>query len=246
MIKIKGDGLSKIAVAVFCKTPAPGQSKTRLSPPLKAEECAEISACFIKDLAHTIGQLVQDGDVSAYALYTPRGSEQALLDLLPPGFNLALQCDGDFGTRLRLGAENLLRAGHDGAILVNSDSPTLPLSTLRAAVDAVHRGDSAVLGPAFDGGYTLVGLSKPHERLFEDMPWSTSAVYATTLDRAREIGLPVVSVPGWYDVDDRESLELLEAEFAGHPPPFSTTAGAYAWSTRQFLTNRRVALHHPK
>ena len=66
----------------------------------------------------------------------------------------------------------------------------------------MRRGDNVVLSPAADGGYTLIGLSKPHARLFADIPWSTSEVYRLTLERAREIGLPVVEVPGWYDVDD--------------------------------------------
>ena len=52
-----------------------------------------------------------------------------------------------------------------------------------------------MLSPAFDGGYTLIGLSKLHRRLFADIPWSTDAVYRLTLDRAREIGLPVVKFP---------------------------------------------------
>ena len=115
--------------------------------------------------------------------------------LLPSGFELAPQCDGDFGERLLQGTADLLDAGHAGAILVNSDSPTLPLSILRAAVDALKQGDNVVLSPAFDGGYTLIGLSKLHRRLFEDIPWSTDAVYRLTLDRAREIGLPVVERP---------------------------------------------------
>ena len=133
------------------------------------------------------------------------------------------QCEGDFGERLLQGTNDLLDAGHDGAILVNSDSPTLPASILRAAVDAVRQGDNVVLSPAFDGGYTLIGLSKPHRRLFEDIPWSTSSVYRLTLERAREIGLPVVNVPGWYDVDDAASLRMLEDELAGRGSAFHGT-----------------------
>ena len=63
-----------------------------------------------------------------------------------------------------------------------------------------------VLGPAIDGGYTLIGLSRPHARVFEDIPWSTPDVYRLTVERAAEIGVPVVTVPLWYDVDDRADL----------------------------------------
>ena len=231
--------MRKVAVAIFCKTPLPGQSKTRLSPPLRPEECAQLSACFIHDLARTVGKLAEDGDVAPYALYWPLGTERALRQLLPDSFNLMLQRDADFGSRLRDGLDDLLDAGHDGAILLNSDSPTLPLAILRAAVDAVRSGDNVVLSPALDGGYTLVGVSNRHPRLFEDMPWSTSSVHRLTLDRAREIDLPVVNVPGWYDVDDQASLNLLEQEFSGHPPKFASIAGADALATRKFLQARR-------
>jgi rSAM/selenodomain-associated transferase 1 len=237
--------LGTVAVAIVCKTPAPGQSKTRLSPPLRPEECAAISACFIRDLSATIEELVNDGDSTGHAVYTPRGSERALRALLPGHFELTPQCDGGFGERLLQGAKDLLDAGHDGAILINSDSPTLPASILRAAVEAVRQGDNVVLSPAFDGGYTLIGLSKLHSRLFEDIPWSTSSVYRLTLDRAREIGLPVVNLPGWYDVDDAASLRMLETELSGGKLPFAAPSGSPAPATRRFLRERRSAFAVP-
>jgi len=204
---------------------------------LRPEECAAVSACFIRDLTATIHELTRDGDVTGYAVYTPAGTEAALRTLLPPGFRLLLQCDGDFGTRLLAATRELLDT-HAGAILVNSDSPTLPAGILRAAVDATRRGGAVVLSPALDGGYTLIGLSKLYERLFEDIPWSTSKVHQLTIERASEIGLPVVNVSGWYDVDDAESLALLEAELAGEALPFTQTSGAHAPATRSYLSAR--------
>jgi uncharacterized protein len=234
-----------VAVGIMCKTPAPGKSKTRLSPALHPEECAALSACFIRDLSRTIARLSEDGDVTGYAVYTPVGSEEALRRLLPPGFKLMPQVDSDFGVRLFQGVSDLLNADHDGVLLVNSDSPTLPLPILQAAVDAVQQADNVVLSPALDGGYTLIGLSKPHRRLFEDIRWSTSTVYRRTLDRAREIGLPVVDVPPWYDVDDAASLRMLEDELSGEAPAFSTIPGADAPSTRLFLRQREMSLADP-
>ncbi len=236
--------MKPIAVAIVCKTPAAGKSKTRLSPPLKPEECAAISACFIRDLAATMHSLTEDGDVVASAVYTPQGSEAELRKLLPNGFHLTLQGEGDLGARLLKGTADLIEAGFGGAILVNSDSPTLPKSILRAAVNAVRQGNNVVLSPAFDGGYTLIGLSKPHPRLFDDMPWSTSEVYRLTLERAREIGLPVVNVPGWYDVDDAASFAMLEEELRGIPPSFAEPSliGAPAPATGAFVRARRKLL----
>ena len=231
-----------VAVAIFCKTPMAGKSKTRLSPPLRPDECAGLSACFIRDLSLTIQSLADDGDVAGYAVYTPLGTETALRRLLPLRFRLTLQGEGDLGERLLKGAADLLTDGHEGAILVNSDSPTLPKAILRQAVDAVRRGDNVTLSPALDGGYTLVGLSRPHARLFSDIPWSTSEVYRLTLERAREIGLPVMNVPGWYDVDDAASFQMLEDELSGRAPAFAAFEGADAPATRQFLRERKSAV----
>jgi rSAM/selenodomain-associated transferase 1 len=231
--------MKTVAVGIFCKTPLPGLSKTRLSPPLRPDECADLSACFIRDLTATIHEVAREGDVTGYAVYTPAGTEPALRGLLPPGFRLLLQCEGDFGTRLRIATHELLDA-HAGAILVNSDSPTLPASILRQAVDATRRGGTVVLSPAHDGGYTLIGVSQLHARLYADIPWSTAQVHGKTLERAAEIALPVTQVSGWYDVDDGESLALLEAELAGEPTPFAN--GADAPATRAYLSARNAPL----
>lgn len=234
--------MQPVAIGIFCKTPAAGSSKTRLSPALDPEECATLSACFIRDLAATIGELI-DGSTTGYAVYTPAGTESTLRALLPRGFRLLLQHEGDFGTRVVAATRELLEAGHAGAILVNADSPTLPAAILRAAVDATRRG-GVVLSPALDGGYTLVGLSTLHAQLFADIPWSTSRVHQTTVARAAEIGVPVVNVPGWYDVDDEESLSVLQSELAGEPPAFAQAGlrGAPAPFTRSFLAARNTAL----
>ena len=76
-----------------------------------------------------------------------------------------------------------------------------------------------MLGPAEDGGYYLIGLKRAHARLFEEIAWSTPAVFAQTVERAREIGLDPAVLPGWYDVDDLESLRRLDAELFEEPTP---------------------------
>ncbi len=230
-----------VALGLICKTPSPGKSKTRLSPPLRPEECADISSCFIQDISRTIAGVAEAGHAAGCAVYTPAGSESELRALLPDGFNLVLQGGGDLGVRLNKGILDLLEQGHAGAILVNSDSPTLPHSILKAAVDAVSAGDNVVLSPAIDGGYVLVGLSRPHPRLFEDIAWSTETVYRQTLERAREIDLPVVVLDPWYDVDDAASYGMLEAELAGTRPAFSApdVPAPDAAQTRTFLHRRR-------
>lgn len=227
--------MGTVAVAIVCKTPSAGLSKTRLSPPLSPDQCAALSGCFIRDLAATVTALSDDGDVTGVALYTPIGSQGDLSSYIPGNFLMVPQIEGGFGERLRHGAAELLAKGHEGAILVNSDSPTLPKAILRQAVDAIRTGDDVVLSPALDGGYTLIGLSRDHPRLFEDIPWSTSNVFRLTCERANELGLSLKVIPGWYDIDDASSLRQLIEELAGVSNSLHDLQGADAPSTRDFL-----------
>jgi hypothetical protein len=235
--------VNTVALAMLCKTPCAGGSKTRLSPPLSPQECAALSACFIRDVAATADSLPDAAGIVPYAVCTPAGSEAELRALLPGRFQLLPQREGDLGARMAAAISDLLALGHAGVVLIGADSPTLPASILRDAAEAVRHGDRAVIAPALDGGYLLIGLSRPYPGLFHGVSWSTSTVYAATLERARALGLPVTSLPGWYDVDDEASLRLLEAELRGVPPPCA--AAGVTWSdapaTRRFLASLRAA-----
>ena len=207
------------------------------SPPLRPEECGALSACFIRDLAATIHSLSLDGCAAPYAVYTPAGTEDALRALLPASFRLLLQCDDDFGARLLRATADLLDAGHAGAILVNADSPTLPASILRAAVD---RRPQRGRGRARPGDRRRLHAHRPvaaARARVRGHPLEHAASSSPHVQRAAEIGLPVVNVPRWYDVDDSQTLRLLEAELAGERLPFAEPGieGAEAPATRRFL-----------
>jgi rSAM/selenodomain-associated transferase 1 len=233
------------AIAIICKTPLPCRGKTRLRPVLGAAGTAALSACFIRDIAAAVEAVPAAIGRHGYAIYAPAGSEETLRPLLPSGWGLLAWQDGTLGVVLHGALSEFLARGHDCAVVVNADSPTLPPLLIAAAVAALRApGDRAVFGPACDGGYYLVGLQQPHRRLFEDIPWSTEAVLAVTLARAAEIGLEVVLLPRWYDVDDAATLALLEEELAGHALPFAEPGliGGPALHTRTFLAGRRASV----
>jgi hypothetical protein len=122
----------------------------------------------------------------------------------------------NFGDCLFSAITELLAAGHRSAVVLNSDSPTLPTSLLIETADALARpGDRVVIGPSCDGGYYLLGIKRQHRRLFEDVDWSTDRVKRQSIGRAREIGLEVYELPCWYDVDDQGALRMLHAELFG-------------------------------
>ncbi len=226
------------AVAIVCKTPGVGGGKSRLRPLLGAERVAALSACFIRDVAATLDRLAPAIGGSRIAIYSPAGSEEALRPLLPPRWRLFFQQAATIGEVLHASTTAFLAEGHDCALVVNADSPTLPATLVEQAVAALRApGERAVFGPASDGGYYLIGLKRSHPRLFEDIAWSTPSVLAQSMERAAEIGLPVALLPTWYDVDDAETFGILEAELAGTPPAFAPPgiAGAEPHHTRAML-----------
>jgi rSAM/selenodomain-associated transferase 1 len=230
---------SSAGLGIMCKAPRPGRSKTRLSQVIGPDHAAALSGCFLKDVASVVAAVAQTHSGKGYGIYAPAGSEAEVRAYLPPTFGLVLQDARNFGMALRNGARHLLQvSGHGCAILINSDSPSLPPGLLAAAVEALRRdGDRVVLGPATDGGYTLIGIKRDHPALFEDIPWSTPEVLGLTVERAKSIDVDVETLPTWYDVDDADTFSLLLDEIAGLRPSFGVdgmTAGP-ATATRAYL-----------
>jgi rSAM/selenodomain-associated transferase 1 len=221
------------AIAIMAKAPRAGRCKTRLVPPLSPEQAAGLSRAFLRDITGNLALAARHAEISPYVAYAPAG-EQSLFDgLLAPGTRLVL-ADGagampdgvcGFGTCLFHAIETLLGAGHGAACVLNADSPNLPTGILvRAAAILAAPGDRAVMAPAEDGGYTLLGMKAPHARLFADIAWSTEQVAAQTRARAREAGLELVELPVWYDVDDRAALLRLAVDLQngeGYAAPHS-------------------------
>ena len=220
------------AVAVMAKAPRVGEVKTRLAPPLSAEEAAALGAAFIQDIAGNILAAAEAVAIDGFVAYSPPGSEAAFAGLLPEAIRLLPPHEIGLGASLLHAADDLLAAGYGAACLVNADSPTLPTAFLVEAAQALQKpGDRVVLGPAEDGGYYLIGMKSPHRPLFEGIAWSTERVFDQTLDRAAELALETVILPRWYDVDDVESLDRLRREILGAGIP-----GAYgAPHTAEFL-----------
>jgi len=225
------------AMAVMAKAPRSGEVKTRLVPPLRAEEAAMLSACFLKDITANFSAASGTVPIAGYIAYSPPESGTLFRSLVSPEIRLLASRRIGLGLSLLDATEDLLAAGYGAACLVNSDSPTLPTSILVEAAEALSApGDRVVLGPASDGGYYLIGLKQPHRRLFEDIAWSTAQVFRQTVERAASIELEVVTLPPWYDVDDAISLGWLCREvLTGRRPPDCTRQGYAAPDTGAYL-----------
>jgi rSAM/selenodomain-associated transferase 1 len=215
--------MSDCAIGVMAKAPKPGFSKTRLCPPLRPEQAASLSAAFLRDITENIVLAARQIPATGYVAYAPAGQEALFNGHLAAGTRLLL-ADGSplmpsnvtgFGRCLLHAILAMLARQHCSAVVLNSDSPTLPTAVLvDTAASLAAEGDRIVIGPAEDGGYYLLGMKAAHAHLFADIAWSTDAVAATTRHRARELGLEVVELPTWYDVDDQAALGRLLDETA--------------------------------
>ena len=203
------------AIAIMAKASAPGRTKTRLVPPLTFEQAAALNTTFIQDIA---GNLLAAGSriaIAGYVAFAPAGAEAFFRDALPSDIGLIDACLPSLGECLVHTIKEIFARGHAAAVVLNSDSPTLPTALLiETASMLAQPGERAVLGPCTDGGYYLLGLKTFHRRLFEDITWGTARVAAQTLERAREVKLDVHLLPPWYDVDDLEGLRRLHGELA--------------------------------
>ena len=196
-----------------------------------------MSRCFLRDTSAAIEALMHDDPfMMGVAVYTPVGSEAELADLLPAHFKMLAQRHGDLGLRLAGAAEDLFSLGFSAVCLVGSDSPTLPVENLRATATILKEGaDRMVIGPCTDGGYYLVGMNRPYTKLFEEIDWSTGSVYEQTIGRSKEINLPMVELPVWYDVDDKDSLNRLISELFPEWSMGELPQGAPAPNTKAFI-----------
>src|SRR5260370_902578 len=185
------------ALAVAAKAPQPGKVKTRLLPFLAAEDATELYRCFLKD---TIALMETVPATDVVISYTPAGAERFFDGIISGRHRLLPQRGQDLGERLYFALEDLLADGYESAAIMNSDSPTLPPEYLQQAFELLAApGDRVVLGPATDGGYYLIGMKRPHRRLFQQITWSSHQVMAESIERAGEIGLEVALLPAWYD-----------------------------------------------
>ena len=221
------------AIGVMAKAPQAGRCKTRLCPPLTPEQAATMGAAFLRDTTENMAAAAGHAPIVPYAAYAPLGTEGLLRSCLAEGTRLLLADGGDiavpgvvgFGRCLLHAIQGMLDAGHTAACVLSADSPTIPTAFLvEAATLLLAPGDRAVLGPADDGGYYFLGLKAAHAAMFRDITWSTDTVADETRARAQEIGLDLVELAPWYDVDDAASLRVLLRESVGYSSPVTRAA----------------------
>lgn len=179
-------------IAIFTKWPTPGKAKTRLIPAIGAERAARLHARLVE---RTLAVVRASG--LGFELRTTGGTVSDFTDWLGGDVAVVDQGDGDLGERLaRVPAP---------VLLIGGDAPDLEPAHLLAAAQAL-RESPAVIGPADDGGYWLLGLARPMPHLFTSMAWGTEGVAQETIARLQGDGIDPVRLPTLHDCDRPEDL----------------------------------------
>jgi hypothetical protein len=174
---------------------------------LSGDAAAALYECFLRD---TLEIMRQVGNVQRAIVYLPHDADDYFRQLAPD-MTLTRQQGTTLGERLDLLLTDALANGAGRAVVMDSDSPTLPAAYVDEAFDKLDEVD-VVLGPCRDGGYYLIGVKQPQPRLLREVEMSTPYVLRDTLALAARLGVSTSLLPEWYDVDTVAELEHLAAE----------------------------------
>ncbi len=189
---------------VFARAPIAGRAKTRLIPALGPQGAADLHAHLVE---RTLRQVTAMHNANVTLWCTPT-IKHHFFDSCAKEFGVTLrsQYGPDLGLRMHSAFEVTLRAA-PWAILVGSDCPELESGDIHQAIDILQHGSQAAIGPAFDGGYYLIGLRHSSPRLFEEVPWGTESVWQITADRLAALGWSYQTLTQRHDLDQPQDLK---------------------------------------
>lgn len=197
---------STVPVAVFAKAPVPGEVKTRLIDLLGVQDAAELHATLVRQALAT----ARDSGVGPVSLWCTPETGHPFFAACAGQFGVALheQRGGHLGERMARAFRHHLPSGP--ALLVGSDCPALRAEDLRAAAASLSTHD-AVIQPAEDGGYVLIGLAREVPGLFDGLRWGESRVMRDTRSRLRAAQATWRELPTRWDVDRPDDYKRLLA-----------------------------------
>ena len=196
------------SLIVFAKKPVPGKVKTRLTPHITPEKAAELHEAFFIDLVNKIKNNIEGMDLTV--AYTPVYDEKFFRELVGSSVNLFPQRGDNLGEKMRNAFEAFFARGAKRVVIIGTDSPTLPIPYIQKAFHVLEN-IPIVVGPTFDGGYYLIGLSEFNGEIFDNIGWGTSQVFHQTLTRIITLNKQLFVLPPWYDIDTPVDLEFLRS-----------------------------------
>lgn len=191
------------AILVFVRAPEAGRVKTRLAAEIGDEAALRV---YRRLAEHTVAEARALGAEAAVRIhFTPAAGGEAVRAWLGADALYLPQGEGGLGARMRAAFEAAFAAGHPRVVIVGSDLPDLSAGVLRRALRLLD-AHPAVVGPAADGGYYLLGLGEMVPGAFEGIAWSTGEVLGATLARLRAAGCEPALLETLRDVDTAADL----------------------------------------
>ncbi len=217
----------------MAKAPRLGTVKTRLADALDEASRLELYRAFLLD---KIDQALVVTGVTKRLAFAPADAEDEMRALVRGLIEVHPQRGDGLGERLANVARDAFAAGAPAVLLIDSDTPTLPVSLLKEAAIVILSPDvDVVVGPATDGGYYLIGLKSLHLELFTGIAWSTSQVLVQTIAACANKGLRMHLLETWYDVDTPDDLERLTTDLDS----LSTSVPGYPLRTATWIKRRK-------
>ncbi len=196
---------------IFTRYPEPGKTKTRLMPALGAEGAAHLQRQMTE---HTLAQVeawLQQSNLpyTTVEIRFSGGDRPLMSQWLGDRWCYEPQGEGDLGDRLIRAFQSAFDQGCDRVLTIGIDCPEITATILQQATDALSSHD-AVLGPATDGGYYLIGLTHLCTELFQGIDWGTDVVLQQTLDAATKAQLAIAQLTPLTDIDRPDDLPIWE------------------------------------
>ena len=201
------------ALLLFARLPRLGQVKTRLMPRFTPGEALAFHRALLIDSLVLLHRCADSAGADRRLYLSEEGELDSGITAQLGGTTLRIQQGADLGERLHHALQECFTDGYREIIVLGSDSPHVPHTYVMRAFGELAKAE-IVVGPARDGGYYLLGATRLHALLLSDMPWGTAQLYRETVRRARKEGIPISSLPAWYDVDLPESLTQLWQELS--------------------------------
>ncbi len=208
------------AIVIFARALVPGRVKTRLAGALSRQQAADVHRACLQDTISLVASVRGCRKWLLVAASARAARRLATKMRLRREWRVAPQSGRDLGARLERAFAQQFQARARSVVVIGSDSPWMGRARIERAFRRLERAD-AVLGPAADGGYYLVGLRRPLPLMFRNIPWGTSRVFALTTRRLKQMGASVALLEADFDLDRisdlRRASRLLGASWRRAP-----------------------------
>jgi len=199
----------------FVKYPEKGKVKSRLAAVIGDDSAAGVYKNLVAQMLST----VKEGSFPLYICFFPKNAQKPIKNWLGREYRYIPQNGKDLGERMRNGFIDGFAMGYKRVVLIGSDIPDLPMKSIEEAFKSLKEMD-AVIGPAYDGGYYLIGFKDKtfSPQVFEGIAWETKNVFDETMKKLKRFRRTVHTLPYQRDIDTVDDLKHLKDKiFSNHP-----------------------------